>query len=352
MLASEAWRNLVGAPTRTVLIMSLVAVLTGTITWVELTATSSLIDFQRSYDLRGGYLTLAYSQGRIDAARCERLTRNTAIEAAGGFRSAGTITPSPLPASLYSLTEITPGLIAVDVPESVVPTFPTGGYLVGGSGAKSLGLSNQSYISFAQLPPGPVAVVDLTNRAEEREGSFMSLIAPQGMVDGCMVELTRSAYPAGLDLLSATFADAGPDASINVYRRPDEFTFDPVAALADRPQARAWIAMAGLLALINWLILWFRRSDLALYTTLGSSRTDLAFMMAAETILTAPLAWIVGALWSTAIFQASHPEPLIGDQLAIAARNTGSGLLLTLALIPIGTLLYRRTDLATQLKDR
>ncbi len=352
MLASEALRNLIGSKARTIATTLFVAILTGVVAWAEYATTTDIIEFQSDYTRMGAYVAFALKEDAIDGSLCESLSDDPGVLASGGARPLSSVTPNILPESLASMAAVTPGMVNLYNPTDPFPYLPHGGYLVTRSTAEALGVEEGSWVQLVGEPATAVKIADLSDRGVSGNTGFLDIIPPTGMVNSCTAEYHPGAFPYALDHLAMVFSDAGEGVSYHVYRRPDEFTYDPISALSTRSHAQAWLPVGLTTVLIGWLSLWFRRSEFALYSALGSRRSAIALTVAIEFGLIAAIGWITGTIWSTAIFDAVHLDPLTGDQIGIAIRNTGSAVLLAAALVPLGALISRSGDVAERLKDR
>jgi hypothetical protein len=353
-LGQEAIRNTTGSLTRTVVTILITGAVTAGLAWTEYVTTDSLLDFQARYTAQGGYVVVASNPDGLDTGRCERLGTRPDVLAAGSIRPGTALETNLAPGTLFQTAAATPGLFGVWLPQET-PTHAdlSQGLVIGAAAADELGLDTGRHLQIEGQPSRPIGVVaDTEDRAPESMRWLISVIPATGTTTTCWVEYTPTAYQAGLEMTWAVFSDSGPQLSVNQYRRLDEFSIDPLQALAARPQRQAWTIIGATLAALTWIGAWFRRSELGLYRAIGTTTPELATITWIETILTIGTGTTAGLAWATALRTATNHTPLTPDQLTITTRNLTSALLLALLLAPLATLLLGRGDIATQLKDR
>lgn len=353
-LAQEAVRNIGGSTARTLVTILVSAGIAGGLSWVEYSTSDSLLEFQTRYSEQGGYVVVVNNPDGLNTARCERLVGRPEVVASGAARAGDAVETNIAPGTLFQTASATGGLLSVWAPQQD-PSYAdmAGGFIVGEAAAIELGLEPGRWLEIeGQAPRQVTMVVDTENRAPEAMRWIISPIPPTETATTCWVEFTPTTYDAGIEMLWAQFDDSGPQLSVTPYRRLDEFSFNPREALATRPQGDAWLIIGATLAALTWIGTWFRRAELGLYRAVGTTTTQLAVMVWLETLITAGLGITAGAVWATAIRHGVEPTPLTWDQMGIAARNTGSALLLTLTLAPVAALALGRGDIAAQLKDR
>lgn len=152
-------------------------------------------------------------------------------------------------------------------------------------------------------------------------------------------------------MLASRFAEGSADPVVRPYRRSDEFTRDPAAEWASRPQRRGWVAVPAVLFGLGLLSAWFRRSESALYLAVGTWRIQLTVMATAEQwpLVTVGLAIGSGAAFATETFINRQPA---SDAVLAALTTSGSAALLALVLLPWAWALVARGSIASMLKDR
>jgi hypothetical protein len=353
-LAEEAARNVSGSAVRTVVVAMVAALLAGGLSWVEYATTDSLLAFQKSYLDQGGHVVVAFNLDGLNAARCERLQHDPGVLGSGAVREGSSVTVDLAPGTLFNTAEVTAGIFAVWTPnQAVVLADLSKGPIVGRAAADELGVEAGRFLAVGDDPPAPIPfVADTEQRSPYSMRWLLTVVPPSEPMPACWVEFTPGTYEAGQAKLTALFADSGPALSVRPYRTLDEFAFDPRQALAERPQREGWLPLGLTLAALVWIMTWFRRSEVGLYRAVGTTTPQLAAMVWLEAVMTVGLGMAAGWVWATALREALGAQPLVADQMLVAARNTGSALLLALALSPLATLALGRGSIAHQLKDR
>jgi len=179
----------------------------------------------------------------------------------------------------------------------------------------------------------------------------LSPVPLAGAFDECWVEFEPGAYEGGREALAARFAESSADPVVRPYRRSDEFTRDPAAEWASRPQERGWLAVSGVLFGLGLVAAWFRRAEAGLYLSMGTRRAQLALMGAAEHWPLVAVGWALGVSYAVA-FQSWRGEDPTWDVVQHALATSGSAALVALALLPWASALVGRGSIASLLKDR
>ena len=218
--------------------------------------------------------------------------------------------------------------------------------------AEELGLREGLVADFEAGEPVRVSAVgDFGRRNPQVARWALSPVPAAGTFDECWVEFEPGAYEAGREALAARFADGSAVPATRPYRRADEFTRDPAGEWDSRPQKWGWLAVSGLLFGFGLVSAWFRRSEAALYLSMGTRRLQLAVMGSAESWPLVVLAWVIG-LGSAVIVQLWRgPEPT-GDVFSHAAVTSAAAALVVLVVLPWSNALVARGSIATLLKDR
>lgn len=326
----------------------LFAGLFGVVTAGELSETSRLLEFQRDFESAGGYVAIASAPDGLSFGRCEDLKDNSAVVAAGGVRPESPVEVRHVPGRLFATASITPGLLDVWAPTR--DRSETTGWYVGPSAAKELGRAG-THIQAGSRPPAPITPVNLTLRNPEADRWLLDVAPPVGSGTNCWVEFRPGHLAAGMNLLAVTFADV-EGVSIREHVRLDQFAFDPVAALEDRPLRNAWTALGAASAILTALTAWTRRGEISLYRALGLGRARVVLLYTTEAAILVVSSALVGAIWATVVIEMLALPRLTNDQLLIAYRTAASGLLLGLATFPGVILPFSRLNIAEQLKDR
>ncbi len=354
-LLSEAARNLVTTLPRSLLIGVAVAGVVGALTWSELETSSRILEFQRGFISSGGNVLVATSTRGIPAYKCSALAGRDVVVASGGLRLDDPRPVNTAPGTLFQIGHATPGVIQVWYGLNAAPVIKRDtGLIVGAAVAEELGLREGFMVGIADEKPMPVAsVLSPGGRYPQADRWIIVPTAPVGSIDQCWVEFTPGSRDAGEASLAYLLGGSSLDMDIAALADLDEFSFDPVSELANRPQASAWMVAGSALTVLIALVAWLRRSELGLYRVLGSSRAALWLMSQLEAFLVVILPGVIGFLWALAIHIAINENLPNSDQIVIAARTALSTVLIVLTAAPIAALLIgRRQDLLSQLKAR
>lgn len=203
-----------------------------------------------------------------------------------------------------------------------------------------------------RLPPTPirVTVADTEPLGEAFTGLLLpTTVAADPVADTCVVR----AEPAALDTLRSTLPGLlarGPEPARAQDRLfTGEFTADPSAALAQRPTQWAWTATGILIGLVWLLIRWVRRSDDALYATMGADALDRLLIRGTEWVLLAALGSAWGLTGGVVLAMALDVPYTLA--LPYVFRHVAASFLLATAVVLLGQVRRSRSLLA-DLKDR
>jgi len=350
-LLSEALRDLTASWPRTLVLCVATAAMAGALAWSELATTDGILSFQRDFEDAGGNVLVASSPVGVSASACVALAERAEVAAAGAAWGGEVSEPNVAPGTMFQTQRLTTGTFEVwGAPISGVASL---GIVVGSAAASEIGLTDGAPVGILGETPLPVTVVDIERRGPESQRSFLIPSAPIGRADVCWVEMDPGSVTGGEVLAQAVFADAGPDLSVRPLVRLGDFARDPLAELRNRPQAQAWTAAGGLLVLLVWLDLWFRRGALSLYRVLGTTRSGLLVLTQAGLGVVMLVAATAGVLWASATHAAATGLNATADQYLVAARTVASALALALVAGPLPALLTGgRGVLLSQLKDR
>ena len=130
----------------------------------------------------------------------------------------------------------------------------------------------------------------------------------------------------------------------------DPLRTDPVTVFAARSTRYAWAASGVIVGVVVWLIIWFRRSEMALYRTVGSSRgqTTLIFVLPYMALM------VVGTLGGLLLGIYIHglgTEPT-ATSLVAASRQSFLTLSLGILIALGGTLLTLGGSIAGHIRNR
>ncbi|QSB13659.1 hypothetical protein JQS43_19070 [Natronosporangium hydrolyticum] len=200
------------------------------------------------------------------------------------------------------------------------------------------------------LAPIRVTVADMSPLGDALTGVLLPTTpVADPIADACVVRTDL----ATLDTLRATVPahlQLGADPpTVRDRLWTGEFTADPAADLAQRPLQWAWAATGPLLGLVWLLLRWMRRSEDALYATMGADATSRLVIRGTEWGVIACL----GGLWAVTggVIGALLLSSAFPIALAYVARHTVAALLVATAVVLVGQVRRPRSLLA-DLKDR
>jgi hypothetical protein len=353
-LVREAWLNVVTSPWRTGGLVLAVAAIFGGLAGLELRDANELTGFETSFVASGGYVALGLpSAGTNDsAARCEALNGQPGVAAAGGVYSPELTTFETAPGVLFQRAAVTEGALRVWDPGLQREPAEERQFVAGLALAEETGLRVGSYaIPEAEEPALVTAVADVERRNPQVARWALEVSPPDGAIEQCWVEFEPGAYEGGLAALPAIFTSGDETAAARPYIRSDEFTRDPAAEWAARPQRNGWPLAAALVAGLFALTAWFRRSELGLYLAVGTPRGALMGMLAVEALLVVGFATVLAVAYAFAFDEALRHSPG-WDESRIVVRTVGSAALLAIAIAPVLGVLVVRGSIAELLKDR
>lgn len=350
-LIEEGIANLGASAFRSALLLVVSAAAFGGLAYLELRQGMELTVFARDFRQGGAYVAIAsVPGGSVSGTRCESLNGTPGVVAAGAWRSTGQATFRTAPGVLFQAADVTPGILRVWDPGQPLGTGP--GLVVGPAMAGELGLRTGLIAGFEGDEPVVVSGVgDFSKRNPQAARWALSPVSPAGSFQECWVEFEPGAFEAGREALAARFAAGSEEPAVRPYRRSDEFTRDPAAEWASRPQRWGWIAVAGALFGFGLVAAWFRRAEAALYLAMGTRRAQLAIMGAAESWPLIAAAWCFGFSYAVAAQSLRSADPTV-EILRHAAVTSGSAALLALAVMPWAVALVARGSIASLLKDR
>lgn len=354
-LTREALTNVVADRWRTTVLAAISALLIGGLALSDYRTTGSLWTETQRRNHEGISVVIASSDTGLPAATCHALNARPDVRSAGGFRSRGIATLATAPSIRFPAADITAGMLAIWDPTLTHTRTPP---------ATAVGESLRDELavvpgSFLRLTGGQVLSVDAvyaaTNRSELQARWLVTLAAPVGRVDECWVEFTPGAQTAGRDIVTAAFTTQSNE--LNVRSLIDLGTHARSLAddFADRP-SRSLLPIAVIVTtLLACLMTWFRRSELALYRALGTTRLQLLWLAQVENLAVLTIGATVGGLWATFITHwqratTTDPIPLLTGA-SVATRTVAVTGLVLVCIAPVITLVVRG-DIARDLKDR
>lgn len=193
-----------------------------------------------------------------------------------------------------------------------------------------------------------LAVVDASTMGEEFDGAFLVPSLVPATADACYVRTDAAHRSAVEAALPGLLSYNGKPAIANPRLFSGEFTVDYTTAYEDRPLKWVWVATTGALGLLWGLVQWFRRSQVALYSTFGAKARARLTMQTTEwgilALIGAAWGWSLGVLASIAC-GARAAQALSAVSFHTALTILGASILVVLlGLRPTGTLLNALKD--------
>lgn len=123
------------------------------------------------------------------------------------------------------------------------------------------------------LPTSPmrITVADTRILGDEYTGVIFPAVATvHGTADACVIAADPARLPALVGALPAVLATGYGQVVVRDRLITGEFAADYSGAYHERPLRWAWAVAGGLLGMVWFLLRWMRRSDDALYATMGA----------------------------------------------------------------------------------
>ncbi len=355
-LVVEAARNTVSAPLRTVVLGLGVVLFAASATFVDSGELIAIRDREHQFTEAGGYIVEARLTDQDDGLprslsteACRSAGLREGVERSGSLTLMGPVSIDRLPdvefqaavatvEAIYTLGDVGPG--AIGTRENSV--------VVGAGLAEDLGFRADDRVVVDGRTYLIDAVVDFEPRYEQAQ-RWMILVSAQELDSTqCWLGVRPEQFDDVVAALPSAFPAAAP-VEIKRLQAPDSFSLGPVEAVATRVEQFAWIPAALASALLFWAMVWFRRSELALYRLVGTSRAELWLLYTCEAAMLAVPALYVGV--AIALGAAAGMGSLIGLELVVILVRqmlACAGLLSLLAGLPVAV---TRMDLLSALKE-
>lgn len=342
-LLVEAYRNLRGAPARSLLVILLVA--GGFLATVTESYSSARTATAEQAQLDGsGYDVVMLTGSGIRGSSCDALARISGVDAAGAEAPAGTVIVRPGDLSTYTAFDVTPGFLRVLSGPS--PAVGQGVFL-GPQAAAQLGVRRSSVRTLLPVAatgevsgPGTQArlvAVDFEPRGQYYARSIFVTVPSTEAFSACAVALRSPAASLAPEILAARLSATGAVQAQWLVSH-ELLGQSPVVAFDTRPARWLWLALAIVTSLAAILINRARAVEFAVYRTHGASLPTVS-----ATILTeySAVALMVFATWPVAVAlgQLHASTPLDGAAIQIAVLTGLRYLCAAVACIAAGTLL-------------
>ncbi len=322
---------------------------------------TDLVEKEHAWIEAGGHVFVvegARTEGMpnpIPAPACETLSQYEGIDASFALiRTNASGALSHIPGARPTLYEVTPGVF-----EFLGIEPDAGGTVIATSGfARRSGVADGDWavvirragfgLSEARSDPIRLAVADASIMGEEFDGAFLVPTLVPATADACYVRTDAAYHTAVEATLPGLLSYNGKPAIPNPRLFSGEFIVDYTTAYEDRPLRWVWVATAGALGLLWGLVQWFRRSQVAIYSTFGAKARARLAMQTTEwgvlALIGAVWGWSLGILSSIA-FGARASQAFTAVSFHTLLTVLGASILVVLlGLRPTGTLLNALKD--------
>lgn len=350
-LLEEVRANLASQLSRTLLLAAIATALVAAPALLEALWAGDLVAAEREFAQKGGFTGFVRSEG-MPAERCRTAARQPFVTGAAGIDEVGLTTLATQPSTRYPLFDLTPGALGV-----VAPGFDPGqdaapGVVLGPAAASESGASAGDLLRVGgDVVPVLAVIPEEALRIETMGRAVLRTSPAPTTVDACYLDLTPAGFQAGLAAVDALVVPTAADAEVRPYTLRGEFAVPPEKALAGRGHRWAWVVTGLALALAFGLDTWSRRTDLALYRSVGVSPVATVLLVWSERVLLAWLALVAGgsaALLAAVVLQGS----LVPDQALLTLRAGALTALVGLIGSAITTSVVASRVSATTLRDR
>jgi hypothetical protein len=325
-LAAEAWRAVV--------IVAVVVGLVSIVTVVELGQIQDAVDTDTALSNAGRYVFVAFADGDsapIDPRRCLAIDQNPAVKATGGFTETGRVRIEKAPGELLRLRSTIGRTVAMLSPDS---TVAPGDIYVAQPAAQRIGLRTGTTVVLGdEMGPAEMSVVDMSARIPDPGPWLWSADGPVLPLDECWVEVNPSTATGASDWISAWLSQGAGTIGAVPFLGEDRFRLDPQEAFHTRPTKFAWLVGGVAIGLLLTLVLWFRRSEIALYRTVGSSAGQTALLLGTPYVILVAMGAVGGVLLGLYLHGLAAPLslPLYGAALRQATLMASTATLITIA---------------------
>ncbi len=354
-LAHEGARNVLRGGFRTLLVLgSIVIGVSVTVIAVGSQVDGFMVD-EASLAGEGGFVLRALpgsnSPDGIDSARCENLRSQDGVVAAGSVVTSDFIELASFPGTRIRKVDVSPGLSGV---------FHLGidpgamGVFVDSSLREEFGLGVGSVPGVVDAPGGEesfpvVGVLTSTQGVEELRRALVAVVPPEGPGEACFVLARPDRYEAlrDADLVALLPVDNSIALVSEVVPRGSGFS------IGDRYRSRRtrhlWIVFGMMIVAVSELVRRTRRSELALYRSVGTSPVELTWLLIVENLWLSFLALPVIAGVLVIWVAVNHP---FRASLAHGLHDGALILVVVVAQLPLMAAVAASRSVMDGLKDR
>lgn len=283
----------------------------------------------------------------LDGGVCTRLVTLPGVAASGGQSAA------PLPAlSAYPggralpVVGLTPGAVQVFVPSApwaavtvgsdlaVLGEVGPGSWLIDAQGARVSAVGTL-------LVGAPVGALS---------SSVTVPVLPGAPLAECWVRLEPAAVDHGRDILMSAFPNG--TAAVAPFLREQAGAVAPLQQWRRAVGMEPWLVGGALIAATATLLLWTRRTELAVYRAFGTPRSTLLVLVAGELVLVLVPALAAGVLLGSVGFAAAARSGASSALVAVALAQASAAVLVGLAAAVLSAGIVVRGGLTDVLRDR
>jgi hypothetical protein len=343
------------------LIMAAAAWLVGAPGAADALDTAHLVAGERDWIDDGAYVFVVTgfnskdAQNPIPSGACDRLAQSDGIEASfAASHSPATFAFSQSPSGRITLVDVTPGAAAY-----LGTSLDAHGVALVTEGlAKRSGVADGEPV-VVQRRGGPgaaaatsdvlrVRVVSSRQLGAEYDGTLLMPGLAGDRAETCFVRTDAAHVKAVESLLPAALAWDGKPAIPNPLLFQGKHTVDYTHAFEDRSLRWVWVATGALLGLLWAMIQWFRRSQIAIYTTFGMRAASRLVMQVAEWgvlgAIGAAWGWALGVVGAIALGARAEQAFAQVTWHALLTMLVATALVVLLGMRPTGTLLNELKD--------
>lgn len=326
----------------------------------DASAVSRLIADEQAWINAGGHVFVVTgarteaTENPIVSTTCDRLAQLDGVSAAFALRPVENRAAfSHIPGGRAPVYEVTPGAPAFlgSVAGLGAPVIVTTGL------AQRTGVRDGETVRLIESdglvtsPPSDQLVAQVADSAvmgEEYDGAFLVPTVWVGDARVCFVRTDSAHYSAVAAVLPTLLAYDGQPALVQPRLFSSEFTVDYAHAYEDRALRWLWVPSAVLLLLIWAITQWFRRSQLAIYTTFGMRTASRMTMQASEWAVLSAFGlmwgWGIGVTWALALGSRVDVAAALVSSHAAATLLTASAAVVLFGMRPTGSLLDALKD--------
>lgn len=346
-IGAERWRGVVLIVIGAVILTSLVA--------LEIGQRREAVEAEHRLTKAGQYVYIARAAVQdtsLDAKRCVALGANPAVVASGGFVAGGDKATILAKApgwrlSLRAVTGAMPQLMTGDGPGE-----PVRGVAALSSQAEALGLVSGSRVVL-DASDGAIALslLEVTDRIPDPGAWLIHAVAPQGGLDQCWAEFQPGSAGVAASVMR-TWLSTGPgDVVVTPLLPPDQLRIAPITRYETRASRYAGPAAGAVLGAVHSLVLWFRRSEVALYRSVGLRRTSTAaiYAMVGSTLIA--VSTVIGLLFGAAATGVTGP-PISFPEFQRASLTALVAALMATLLMNAAVLAISSGSISDYIRDR